>query len=63
MSKRKGNTSRQLTLTAPAAVPVEAELMTQRDGGAVHAFSFGDPEPVGRIQLLDYVGHVQWTLV
>jgi PBSX family phage portal protein len=44
-----------LSLAAPAATPVATELMTQRDGGSVSAFSFGDPEPVGRIQLLDYV--------
>jgi len=55
MSKRKGNTSHQLTLTAPAVTPVATELMTQRDVGSVNAFSFGDPEPVARIQLVDYV--------
>lgn len=55
MSKRKGNTSHQLTLTAPVAAPAATELLTQRDGGSVNAFSFGDPEPVARIQLLDYV--------
>jgi PBSX family phage portal protein len=55
MSKRKGNTSHQLNLKASAVTPVATELMTQRDSGAVHAFSFGDPEPVARIQLLDYV--------
>lgn len=55
MSKRKGNTSHQLTLAAPVAAPAATELLTQRDGGSVNAFSFGDPEPVARIQLLDYV--------
>jgi PBSX family phage portal protein len=55
MSKRKGNTSHQLTLAAPAAAPAATELMPQCAGGSVNAFSFGDPEPVARIQLLDYV--------
>jgi PBSX family phage portal protein len=55
MRKRKGSMSHQFTLTAPVAAPAATELMTQRDGGSVNAFSFGDPEPVARIQLLDYV--------
>ncbi|MDN4591272.1 phage portal protein [Xenophilus aerolatus] len=29
--------------------------MTQSDGSVVEAFTFGDPEPISRVQLLDYV--------
>ncbi|MNQ48461.1 Phage portal protein [compost metagenome] len=53
MSKRKYGHGRELVRTTPA--PTATTLMTQSDGSTVEAFSFGDPEPVGRIQLLDYV--------
>ena len=57
MSKRKGTHAHRSTHAAPLANAGAsgADLMTQSGGGAVAAFSFGDPEPVSRIQLLDYV--------
>ncbi len=52
MSKRKGGTRHQLTSAAPAPVAVDS---TAEGSSSVEAFSFGDPEPVSRIKLLDYV--------
>lgn len=53
MSKRRRTPAGQVTRTAPVASATT--LMTQSDGTTVEAFSFGDPEPVSRLQLLDYV--------
>ncbi|WP_454907593.1 phage portal protein [Variovorax gossypii] len=57
MSKRKGHAAYQSTTgTALALSAAAVEPAAQRPGGgSVSAFSFGDPEPVSRIQLLDYV--------
>ncbi len=49
MSKRKAR-----TVTHGSAPAASTELATQ-GAGAVAAYSFGDPEPVNRLQLLDYV--------
>ncbi|WP_431274218.1 phage portal protein [Variovorax ureilyticus] len=53
MSKNKRGAVRQLSRTGPVATATP--LLTQSDGSVVEAFTFGDPEPVSRIQLLDYV--------
>ncbi|KAF1021905.1 MAG: hypothetical protein GAK30_01594 [Paracidovorax wautersii] len=53
MSKRKGGALRRVVRMAPAVQ--SAALMTQSDGSTVEAFTFGDPEPISRIRLLDYV--------
>ena len=56
MSKRKSGALRQgnaVMRTRP--VSAVTDLAVQSDGSTVQAFTFGDPEPVSRIQLLDYV--------
>ena len=58
MSKRKAGKvtqGRAVALTRTPPMVSSTALTTQGDGGAVEAFSFGDPEPVSRLQLLDYV--------
>lgn len=53
MSKRKGAALRRVD--RPATPTAVQPLAVQSDGSVVEAFTFGDPEPVSRIRLLDYV--------
>lgn len=53
MKKHRGGPAGQMTRALSAAT--STALMTQSDGSVVEAFTFGDPEPISRVQLLDYV--------
>jgi PBSX family phage portal protein len=53
MNKHRGGSVGEAMRARP--MTTSAESMTRADGGVMEAFTFGDPEPISRVQLLDYV--------